>query len=549
MPSVTELISSIKANSSSNSFLTQPKKRKSDSSASLTKKKSRTISEKKEKSGDALLNKLKQFGEQFMQSVDDSSSKLQKRSKKKAATVAVAPVEPEPVENFDEDDEEEDEKDEIDQLFGSANASIEKEDDEELANERKTAKGPEVVVFADTPKKIVTGTSKAEYKAFMSSKVSKMEAPPLPPPKSAKELEEEEENLAHDRELKELLATSKLLEEYEMEEMTGKERRKYNMNKLETLGVKKSKPQKMPIQMRLGMDKKQKERDQKTLQEAKDIGIYDKSLKHLYAAASKPKEQKKRDRGIGSSIGKMKGSTLVLSKTEIKRVERQGMKPKAGKRKQGGGNGRGGKSGGRGQSPSTPRKVRILVGATGSVASIKIPKLVHLLRQNPHYEIKVVTTKPALHFFNSSEVGAEVITDEDEWNAWRQIKDPVLHIELRNWADIMVLAPLDANTLAKVANGLCDNLLTCVLRAWDSARPVLACPAMNTNMWMHPFTAKHLETLETLLSYKIISPISKLLACGDLGVGAMAEVETIVEEVIQTINSGVQAKLDDADLQ
>lgn len=131
--------------------------------------------------------------------------------------------------------------------------------------------------------------------------------------------------------------------------MTGKERRKYNMNKLETLGVKKSKPQKMPIQMRLGMDKKQKERDQKTLQEAKDIGIYDKSLKHLYAAASKPKEQKKRDRGIGSGIGKMKGSTLVLSKTEIKRVERQGMKPKAGKRKQGGGNGRGGKSGGRGR--------------------------------------------------------------------------------------------------------------------------------------------------------------------------------------------------------
>lgn len=56
-----------------------------------------------------------------------------------------------------------------------------------------------------------------------------------------------------------------------------------------------------------------------------------------------------------------------------------------------------------------------------------------------------------------------------------------------------------------------------MLRAWDPARPVLACPAMNTNMWMHPFTAKHLEVLESLLSYKIISPISKLLACGDLG--------------------------------
>jgi phosphopantothenoylcysteine synthetase/decarboxylase len=93
---------------------------------------------------------------------------------------------------------------------------------------------------------------------------------------------------------------------------------------------------------------------------------------------------------------------------------------------------------------------------------------------------------------------------------------------------------------------------------------------MNTNMWMHPFTAKHLETLESLLDYKIISPISKLLACGDLGeclkrnrfidqysasdmftftgVGAMAEVESIVKEIDRTINC-VDAKLDEVDLQ
>jgi hypothetical protein len=123
----------------------------------------------------------------------------------------------------------------------------------------------------------------------------------------------------------------------EMEEMTGKERRKHNMNKLESLGVKKSKPEQRPIAIRLGMEKKQKERDEKKLQHAKNIGMYDKSMKHLYAAASKPKERKRRDKGIGSGIGKMKGSTLVLSKTEIKRIERQDVKPKAGKRKGGGG--------------------------------------------------------------------------------------------------------------------------------------------------------------------------------------------------------------------
>ena len=64
--------------------------------------------------------------------------------------------------------------------------------------------------------------------------------------------------------------------------------------------------------------------------------------------------------------------------------------------------------------------------------------------------------------------------DEDEWRAWRQVGDEVLHIELRRWADALVLAPLSANTLAKAAGGLCDNLLTCVVRAWDfGTRPLL----------------------------------------------------------------------------
>uniref|UniRef100_A0A0B6ZDI2 Flavoprotein domain-containing protein n=1 Tax=Arion vulgaris TaxID=1028688 RepID=A0A0B6ZDI2_9EUPU len=69
------------------------------------------------------------------------------------------------------------------------------------------------------------------------------------------------------------------------------------------------------------------------------------------------------------------------------------------------------------------------------------------------------------------------MTDTDEWEAWSSIQDPVLHIELRKWADIMLIAPLDANTLAKIATGLCDNLLTCVARAWDPQRALLFAPA------------------------------------------------------------------------
>jgi len=94
----------------------------------------------------------------------------------------------------------------------------------------------------------------------------------------------------------------------------------------------------------------------------------------------------------------------------------------------------------------------------------------------------------------------------------------------------MLIAPLSANTLAKVSHGLCDNLLTCIVRAWDFARPLLVAPAMNTLMFAHPFTAPQLDTLRQL-GVVIVPPISKRLACGDVGVGAMASVDDIVKAV------------------
>ena len=93
-----------------------------------------------------------------------------------------------------------------------------------------------------------------------------------------------------------------------------------------------------------------------------------------------------------------------------------------------------------------------------------------------------------------------------------------------------MIAPLSANTLAKLANGLCDNLLTCVCRAWKD-KPLLVCPAMNTAMWEHPITARQLNDL-TSFGYHIVQPIEKRLACGDVGMGAMASVDTIVETVL-----------------
>lgn len=172
------------------------------------------------------------------------------------------------------------------------------------------------------------------------------------------------------------------------------------------------------------------------------------------------------------------------------------------------------------------RKPRIILAASGSVAAIKFGVLADSL--SDWAEVRAVATKPSLHFIDRKGLPASVklYTDEDEWSSWSRIGDNVLHIELRKWADAMLIAPLSANTLAKVAGGLCDNLLTCIVRAWDFSKPIFVAPAMNTFMWTSPFTMRHLTALEDL-GVTVIPPISKRLACRDTGNGAMAEPATI----------------------
>ena len=182
---------------------------------------------------------------------------------------------------------------------------------------------------------------------------------------------------------------------------------------------------------------------------------------------------------------------------------------------------------------ASSNKPKVLLGCSGSVASLKVPQLVESLRE--FAEVRVVSTEHALHFFSHAELPCEVLRDADEWSMWTQRCDPVLHIELRRWADLFVVAPLDANTLAKLANGLCDNLLTCVARAWDQRRPLLFAPAMNTLMWEHSITQPQVATLESF-GYECVPPVEKTLVCGDKGVGAMAEVATIVHRVKVALN-------------
>ena len=101
----------------------------------------------------------------------------------------------------------------------------------------------------------------------------------------------------------------------------------------------------------------------------------------------------------------------------------------------------------------------------------------------------------------------------------------------------MLIAPLDANTLAKISSGICDNLLCCVVRAWDVGRKsLIVAPAMNTFMWQHPITSEHLKRIESF-GYIVIQPIEKTLICGDVGLGAMASIDHIIKVTSDCLRS------------
>lgn len=180
--------------------------------------------------------------------------------------------------------------------------------------------------------------------------------------------------------------------------------------------------------------------------------------------------------------------------------------------------------------------MKILFGLTGSVAAILCNKLQTKLSEIG--EVKTVLTPAAEKIiYNHYTQSHYYYTEKKEWE-WKTIGDSVHHVELAEWADIFVIAPLSANTLAKMANGICDNMLTCIYRCYDINKPIIVAPAMNTKMWEHPITNKHITVLEQLHNFRILNakfvivpPIEKQLACGTIGMGAMANIDDIVKVV------------------
>ncbi|SHK88901.1 phosphopantothenoylcysteine decarboxylase / phosphopantothenate--cysteine ligase [Chitinophaga jiangningensis] len=165
---------------------------------------------------------------------------------------------------------------------------------------------------------------------------------------------------------------------------------------------------------------------------------------------------------------------------------------------------------------------KILLGVSGSIAAYKAATIVRLLVKEGA-QVKVVMTPAAAGFItpltlatlSKNEVPLQ-ISDHDSWNN---------HVALGRWADVMLIAPASANTIAKMANGLCDNLL---LATYLSATcPVIFAPAMDEDMWHHPATRYNIEKL---ISYKnILIPVANgELASGLVGEGRMAEPEEIL---------------------
>ncbi|KAI1616399.1 phosphopantothenoylcysteine decarboxylase [Exophiala viscosa] len=199
-------------------------------------------------------------------------------------------------------------------------------------------------------------------------------------------------------------------------------------------------------------------------------------------------------------------------------------------------------------------KHHVLLAASGSVATIKIPQIAQALSQHPNVSIRIVLTKSAEEFLQGQSAEQPpleslrslpniegIYHDEDEWSKPWVRGDKILHIELRRWAHVMLVAPLSANTLAKMVNGISDGLLLSVVRAWDTMglvdmkkKRILVAPAMNTAMWRHPITKKQIKVLEQDWGsgddgwITVLRPMEKELACGDVGDGAMMDWKQIV---------------------
>lgn len=179
----------------------------------------------------------------------------------------------------------------------------------------------------------------------------------------------------------------------------------------------------------------------------------------------------------------------------------------------------------------------VVIGVTGGIAVYKALDVISALRKKD-IEVHVIMTESASKFVNpltfQSISQNMVVTDMfAEPKAWE-----IQHISLAQKADLMLIAPATANIIGKVANGIADDMLSTTIMAAAKAKVIFA-PAMNTNMYQNRIVQGNIEKLKSY-GYEFIEPASGRLACGDIGIGKLADVNTIVERVLTELSDKEQ---------
>ncbi len=175
----------------------------------------------------------------------------------------------------------------------------------------------------------------------------------------------------------------------------------------------------------------------------------------------------------------------------------------------------------------------IVLGVTGSIAAYKAAELASLLTKQ-NCDVRVVMTADALHFItplvfktlSRHPVVADLYDEEEGWKP--------AHIDLADEADLLLVAPATAHTIAKLAYGLANDALSCVALALNLKAKTLSAPAMNGKMWLHPATQQNVATLKGR-GVEFIGPEEGLLSCGYEGLGRLWPVEQVAARALEMV--------------
>ncbi len=178
--------------------------------------------------------------------------------------------------------------------------------------------------------------------------------------------------------------------------------------------------------------------------------------------------------------------------------------------------------------------MEIVVGVTGSIACYKACDLVSALRKEPRVNAHVVMTKEAARFvapltfqtLSGNKCHSDLFDAPEEWD--------LVHTSLSAKADLVVVCPATLNVIGKMACGIADDLLTCILFATEA--PVLVVPAMNPRMWKHKVTQENVARLKRL-GVEFVGPVHGEMACREIGMGHIAEMPQVLAAVRRRLKS------------